>query len=390
MTLSAIVGALSLAVWIYLLGARGGFWRAAQRDVPQAAKRAAAQPWPHVVAVIPARNEAEVVADSIASLCRQDYTGTFTVVLIDDQSEDGTATVARKAADACGAAQRLTVIAGSAPPADWTGKLWALEQGVRHTQRLLPPPDFVLLTDADIVYADDALRELVARAQAGGFALTSLMVKLRCESVAERALIPAFIFFFQMLYPFAWVNRPAHRTAAAAGGCMLVQRAVLHASGGLDAIRAELIDDCALARQIKQRGPIWLGLTDAVRSIRAYPHVDDIRRMVARSAYTQLRCSPMLLLGTVAAMVVTYWAPPLLAVFASGWPRVFGTAAWVAMAAALQPILRFYRVSPWWGALLPGMAAVYLWFTVDSAFQYWRGRGGMWKGRAQALRSQSR
>jgi len=389
-TLSAIVGTLSLAVWIYLLSARGGFWRAAQRDVPQAAMRAVEEPWPHVVAVIPARNETPVLAHSIASLCRQNYAGTFAVVLVDDQSEDGTATAAREAADACGAAQRLTVIAGSATPAGWTGKLWALEQGVRYTQRLMPPPDFVLLTDADIVYADDALTGLVARARAGGLALTSLMVKLRCENVAERALIPAFIFFFQMLYPFAWVNRPERRLAAAAGGCMLVQRAVLHASGGLDAIRAELIDDCALARQIKRRGPIWLGMTDAVRSIRAYPHVDDIRSMVARSAYTQLRCSPVLLLGTVAAMAVTFWAPPLLAVFASGWPRVFGIAAWAAMSVALQPILRFYRVSSWWGALLPAIAAMYAWFTVDSAFQYWRGRGGMWKGRAQALRSQSR
>ena len=214
--------------------------------------------------------------------------------------------------------------------------------------------------------------------------LASLMAKLRCESLAERGLIPAFIFFFEMLYPFAWVNRPERATAGAAGGCMLVRREALRAAGGIDAIRAELIDDCALARRLKARGPIWLALTDRVTSLRPYPQLGDIRRMVARSAYCQLQYSPLLLAGTVAGMGITYLAAPLLALFATGWPQALGALVWLTMALAFQPILQFYRVSPWWGAALPGIALAYLAFTLDSAYQHARGRGGLWKGRVQA------
>ncbi len=232
-------------------------------------------------------------------------------------------------------------------PAGWTGKLWALKQGIDAAMALPQPPDYLLLTDADIVHAPDSVSRLVAHAEAKGLVLTSLMVKLRCESLAERANIPAFIFFFQMLYPFSWVNRPQSQVAAAAGGCMLVRADALRQAGGIEVIRGALIDDCALAKALKAHGPIWLGLTERVHSIRPYPALADIRRMVARSAYAQLRYSPLLLSGTVAGMVLTYLAPPLLAIFGSGTARILGLATWALMAIAFQPTL----------AVLPAVAA---------------------------------
>jgi hopene-associated glycosyltransferase HpnB len=292
--------------------------------------------------------------------------------------------VARDAAAALGAAERLTVISGRSLPAGWTGKLWAQNQGVEAAEAAAQPPDYILFTDADIVYVPDELRKLVARARTGGTVLTSLMAKLRCESFAERMFVPAFIFFFQMLYPFAWANNPRRSTAAAAGGCMLVRREALRAAGGMASIRNALIDDCALAKRLKAHGPIWIGLTDGVRSVRAYPAVEDIRKMVSRTAYAQLQYSPLILSGTVAGLAVTYLFPVLLAVFASGLAQILGLAAWLLMALAFQPILRFYRMSPLWGVALPAIAATYMAFTLDSAYQHARGRGGMWKGRAQA------
>jgi hopene-associated glycosyltransferase HpnB len=216
------------------------------------------------------------------------------------------------------------------------------------------------------------------------------MVKLRCESFAERAGIPAFVFFFQMLYPFAWVNRPTSAVAAAAGGCMLVRADVLRKAGGIEVIRGALIDDCALAKALKAHGPIWLGLTERVHSVRPYPALADIRRMVARSAYAQLHYSPLLLMGTVAGMVVTYLVPPFAAIFGSGIARMVGLATWALMALAFQPTLRFYRLSPLWGVALPAIALQYTLYTLDSAYQYVRGRGGTWKGRVQANASGSR
>jgi hopene-associated glycosyltransferase HpnB len=276
----------------------------------------------------------------------------------------------------------LTVLSGRALPAGWTGKLWAVRQGVDHAQRAAP--DYLLLTDADIVYAPGTLSWLVGHAQANRSVLTSLMAELRCESFAERALIPAFIFFFQMLYPFAWVNRTDRAIAAAAGGCMLMRREALAAAGGIEAVRGALIDDCALAKKLKGQGPISLQLTHRVRSTRAYPATDDIRRMVSRSAYAQLRYSPLLLAGTIAGLALTYLAPVLLALLASGLPQVLGILAWLLMAVAFQPILRFYGRSPFWGPVLPLIALAYMAFTIDSAYQHARGRGGMWKGRVQA------
>lgn len=383
--LGDVIAFLSLATWLYLIAARGGFWRAAERDTTRPAPPA---DWPSVTAVVPARDEAPCIADSIGSLLRQDYPGVFSAVLADDHSTDGTAEVAKSAAAAAGSADRLDVIAGRPLPAGWGGKLWALHQGVEMAQRR--PTDYLLLTDADIVHAPDTLAWLVSKAESERLALASLMAKLRCESPAERALIPAFIFFFQMLYPFAWVNRSTSATAAAAGGCMLVRTDALQRAGGLARIRGALIDDCAVARLLKAQGPIWLGLTERTRSIRPYPHVGDIRRMVARSAYAQLRYSPLLLAGTVLGMALTYLVPPLLALFGDGLARWMGISAWVLIALAFLPTLRFYRLSPLWGVALPAIAFVYVLFTLDSAWATARGRGGLWKGRVQESRTSPR
>jgi hopene-associated glycosyltransferase HpnB len=305
-TMVAILIALAACtVWIYLVTARGGFWLATAREPGAAAPTT----WVSVAVVIPARNEADGIGEAIHSLLAQEYPGALSIIVVDDQSTDGTADAARRAAEASGAMNRLTILSGAPLPAGWTGKLWAMKQGIEHAQK--SSPTYLLLTDADIVYARDAVAKLVAESLAGGLVLNSRMVKLRCESFAERALIPAFIFFFQMLYPFAWVNRPDRGTAAAAGGCMLVRPDALRAAGGIEAIRGELIDDCALASSMKKQGPILLRLTERIRSIRAYPSINDIRLMVVRSAYAQLRYSPLLLAGTIAGMTITYIAPVL-------------------------------------------------------------------------------
>jgi hopene-associated glycosyltransferase HpnB len=379
--LAQILAALPLVIWLYLLLGRGGFWLSSQRDDGDLAP---VQAWPKLAIVIPARDEAEGIGACIGSLLAQDYAGEWNIVLVDDGSSDGTAAIARHAAAVRAAQPRLDVIAGRPLPAGWTGKLWALEQGIEVAHGMTPAPECLLLSDADIVYAPDTLTRLAKRARAGGLVLTSLMVKLRCESLPERALIPAFIFFFQMLYPFAWINRPRAATAGAAGGCMLVHAETLRQAGGIGAIRNALIDDCTLAGILKTRGPIWLGLTERVASIRRYPQFEDIRRMVARSAYAQLRYSPLLLLGVLVGMALTYLAPPLFAVLGSGSARIMGVAAWLLMALAFQPTLRFYRVSPLWGIALPAIAFCYTLFTLDSAVQFWRGKGGLWKGRVQA------
>ena len=383
-----LIAAASLGIWICLLFARGGFWRVAVREEEQSAPPPAA--WPDVVAIVPARDEADVIAGTIASLLRQDYPGAFSLVLVDDQSRDGTAALARQSAAAAAAAERLTILVGHPAPPGWSGKVWAMKQGADSVARLGQPPRYLLFTDADISHHPAALRQLVALAEARQLVLTSLMVKLRCQSFAERLFIPAFIFFFQMLYPFAWVNRPTHRVAAAAGGCMLVRASVLAAAGGIEAISGALIDDCALARRMKQIGPIWLGLTDRVVSLRPYPHVDDIRRMVARTAYDQLRRSPLLLLGTIAGMALTYLAPPLLSLVASGATQIIAILAWALMTLSFVPTLRFYRLSPLWALALPGIALAYMAFTLDSAYQHARGRRGSWKGRVHANLSELR
>jgi hopene-associated glycosyltransferase HpnB len=377
------LASIALAAWLYLLLARGGFWRCSERDDWASVDLSA---WPAVAAIVPARNEADCIGASIASLLAQDYRGRWTVILVDDDSSDGTADIARRAEGN----ERLQVVTSRGLPAGWTGKLWAITQGLEAAAKLPQPPRYVLLTDADIVHAPDSASRLVAHAERHALVLASLMVKLHCESFAERVAIPAFIFFFQMLYPFAWVNRRQSPVAAAAGGCMLVRPEVIRSAGGIEAIRGALIDDCALAKLLKAHGPIWLGLTERVRSIRRYPAVADIRRMVVRSAYAQLRYSPLVLAATMAAMMLTYLLPPLTAIFGSGIERMIGAAAWGLMFVAFQPTLRFYRLSPLWGLALPAIALQYMLFTLDSAHQYVRGQGGSWKGRAQANVSERR
>jgi hopene-associated glycosyltransferase HpnB len=382
------LAALPCAVWLYLLTARGGFWRAAQRDdepMPIASQTA----WPPVMAVIPARDEAELIGGTLVTLLNQNYRGAFAVIVVDDHSSDDTSAVVRKAAAAAGASGRVTVLSAPNLPEGWTGKLWAIHQGIRHVEALPEPPDYLLLADADVRHADDMLTTLVGRAVRDRLALASLLARLRCESFAERAFIPAFVFFFQMLYPFAWVNRADRKAAAAAGGCMLVNFRSLQAAGGLEAIRGDLIDDCALARLLKRHGPIWLGLSARARSARAYRSIGDVWRMISRCAYAQLQFSPWRLAAAAAAMIVTFLAPPVLALCSSGAAQVLGALAWAQMALALQPTLRLYGLSRRWGLALPAIAAAYLVFTIDSARQDMRGRGGEWKGRVHR-RAQTR
>jgi hopene-associated glycosyltransferase HpnB len=325
---------------------------------------------------VPARNEADVIARSLGSLAAQDYPGEFRVILVDDNSEDGTAEAA------AGLGARVEILRGAPLPSGWTGKLWAMKQGAERAAALAP--DYILFTDADIAHTPDNLARLVARAEDKQRVLTSLMARLTVETPAERMLIPAFVFFFAMLYPFAWANDPRRRIAAAAGGCMLARRDALEAAGGVEAIRGEIIDDCALARLMKRQGPIWLGLTERAESLRPYQSANAIGRMVARSAYAQLGFSPLLLAGTVLGMILVYVMPPALAVFAHGPAVGLGFAAWAMMIIAFQPILRFYRRPALWGLNLPLIGAIYTLFTLQSAWDVWRGRGGMWKGRAQA------
>jgi hopene-associated glycosyltransferase HpnB len=381
MSVSLVIGLVALGAWAYLVAARGGFWLMRERDD----RAAPADPvqWPPVVAVVPARNEADVIAASVSSLLTQDYPGDFRVVLVDDASDDGTAARAQEAAEVVGAADRLTVVTGRPLVKGWTGKLWAVSQGVEIASASAPA--YLWITDADIAHEPETLRRLTARAEAGRFTLVSLMARLQTGTWAERLLIPAFVFFFDMLFPFAWVNDPRRKAAAAAGGCMLVRREALAAAGGIAAIRGEIIDDCALGARLKAEGPIWLGLTRTSVSLRPYRTVGEIGRMVSRSAYAQLRYSPWLLAGTVLGMALVYLAGPTLALLGHGAPLWLGAAAWALMATAFQPMLRYYGLSPTWGLALPLIGALYTWFTVDSAIQVWRGKGGMWKGRAQAL-----
>lgn len=366
-----------MMAWIYLICGRGRFWIGPVRD--SAALPATPEKWPRVAVVIPARDEAEFIAASVGSLLQQDYRGALSIVVVDDDSADDTAALAKHAAQDSREGRDVAVISGHGPPTGWTGKLWALEQGIAVAET--QAPDYLLLTDADIVHAPDTLSWLVAQATSGGFVLTSLMAKLRCISLAERSLVPAFVYFFQLIFPFTWVCRPHARTAAAAGGCMLVRTDALRRAGGIACVRNALIDDCSLAARLKQIGPIWLGLTERVRSLRAYPTFADLERMISRTAYAQLRYSALLLAGTVAGMALSFLAPPLLVLLGPALPRELGLAIWLAMAVSLHPTLRLYRLSPLWGAALPGIALLYSCYTIKSAYEHLCRRGGQWKGR---------
>lgn len=368
------IAALCCLIWLYLIGARGKFWRIAPAEAPTLGFASA----PRVAVIVPARNEADLIGQTIQSLLAQDYPGPLHIFVVDDQSSDETAAVVRDAAAEHG--DRLTIIASVPLPAGWTGKMWALAQGVQQASAFAP--DYFLFTDADVVHAPQSVSSMVALAEAGNHDLVSMMVTLRCESFPERALIPAFVFFFFMLYPPAWVNSKKHKTAAAAGGDILVRPAALARIGGIAAIRHELIDDCALAREIKRTGSVWLGLTKNARSIRPYVSFGVIGRMISRNAFYQLNHSAWLLIGTIIGLAVTYAAPPVLLFFGS-WAALFGASAWLLMTFSFMPIERFYSLSPLWALALPLVAMFYAGATVHSAIQYWLGRGGEWKDRVQ-------
>jgi hopene-associated glycosyltransferase HpnB len=369
---------VSLTAWTYLVFCRAGFWQI-REETPVRAN----QPRTHskVVVLIPARDEAAVIGQAVMSLLMQNYAGRIDVLVIDDNSSDATREVTLQAAKAVQAADRLQVVSASPPPPGWTGKLWALSEGLRHAGVFAA--DYFLLTDADIVHSPENVSELIARAESDNFELVSLMVKLCCESPAERALIPAFLFFFFMLYPPAWVGQSESKTAAAAGGCILIRPSALARIGGLSAIRDELIDDCALAMRVKKTGGrIYLGATTHSRSLRAYGRWSDIEQMIARTAFTQLRHSTALLIGTLCAMAIIFIAPPCL-LFAGLLPFYMGAASWLLMSICFRPSLRLYKISALWAPALPAAALFYLAATIHSAVLYWRGRGGVWKGRIQ-------
>jgi hopene-associated glycosyltransferase HpnB len=368
-----ILSILAAAVWAYLIFARGSFWRV-ELPVRQAAASG------RVVAVVPARNEAETVGRAVTSLLQQQRVD-LRVVLVDDASADTTSAIALAAAESIGMADRLTILRGTPLAAGWTGKLWAVQQGV--AQALASAPDFILLTDADIEHDPQSAASLAAIAE-GGFDLASYMVKLRCTSAAERLLIPAFVYFFFQLYPPRWIADSKSKTGGAAGGCMLLRPAALERAGGIAAIRGEIIDDCALARAVKgSGGRVWLGPTESSRSLRSYGTMAEIGRMVSRTAFNQLRHSAWLLLLTMAGLLLTYVAP-LVCVASGHWiAGMLGGAAWAAMTLSYLPMVRFYGLQPLWALTLPLAALFYLGATVWSAVRYWSGRGGEWKGRAQ-------
>lgn len=374
-----ILSFLPLAIWLVLVFGRHFFWRFRERDDVREPPSPAR--WPSVTAIVPARDEAETIVRTLKSLAAQDYPGPFRIILVDDQSTDGTADLARALQDS-----RINVVSGAEHPSGWTGKLFALSQGVT-AATAWNAPEYLWFTDADIEHSPDNLRALVSRAENGGLVLTSLMARLNCTSWAEKFLIPAFVYFFAKLYPFRAVNDPKNRMAGAAGGCMLIRAKALEQAGGVEAIRSEIIDDCAMGRLMKQQGPVWLGLTNRAVSMRPYPKMADIHAMISRTAYAQLHYSPLLLTGTLIGLFIVYLLPVVDLFFGrwlGGLAALCGAITWALMAVSFQPILRFYHRSPFWGLMLPFIGAVYGWYTLDSGLQHARGKGGMWKGRAQA------
>lgn len=375
----AWIAAGSLAAWLWLLLCQGFFWRTDVR-LP---RRTPPGEWPSVCVVVPARDESAVLSLSLPSLLAQDYPGRAEVFLIDDGSSDGTGGLARELGRRHGGLP-LTVDSPGEPPAGWTGKLWAVRHGIGLARAR--DPEYLLLTDADIAHAPDSLRELVAAARTGGFDAVSLMARLRVESLWERLVVPAFVYFFAQLYPFRRIGRKGSRTAAAAGGCVLLRAEAAERARIPDAIRHAVIDDVALARAVKRGGGhIWLGLAERVDSVRPYPRLRDLWRMVSRSAYAQLRHNPLVLAGTVAGLALVYLVPPAALVGGlvggDAATAVGGGVAWLVMTGTYVPMLRYYGQSLWLAPLLPFTAFLYLLMTVDSAVQHYRGRGAAWKGR---------
>jgi hopene-associated glycosyltransferase HpnB len=415
---------LSLVIWLGLICFRGQFWRSDQR-LSDVSTQFPPEKYPSVCAIIPARNEAEMIPVTLRSLLQQSYPGSFTTILVDDRSTDGTAYRAQGVAEALEKRASLHVICAEPLPPGWTGKLWAMQQGIQYAQTLTSLPDYFLFTDADIEHDLNNLRCLVAKAQQEDLDLVSLMVLLRCQSFWEKLLIPSFVFFFQKLYPFRWVNNPKKSTAAAAGGCILIRRDALTRIGGIEAIRHALIDDCTLGQAVKsgrspqpplprgakqqevgtsltppfvrgaggdqnRKGGIWLGLSQSTRSLRPYDTLDTIWDMVARTAFTQLNYSPWLLLGTLIGMILVYMVPPVGVILSvltgNGLMAIASVTTWLLMTVAYLPTIRLYRCSSWFAFCLPAIAFLYTLMTFDSALRHWQGRGGAWKGRVYRVK----
>ena len=404
LVISLAVAALSVSAWLYLVLARGLFWRTDISLDTVTLDRAGDRAWPRVAAIIPARNEAETLPQTLPTVLNQDYPGELLVYLVDDQSDDATATIGRSLSPEYlpqesgqdRALRKISVVEGSPLPSGWAGKVWAMEQGTQAARA--QTPEYYWFTDADIAHGPAVLASLVGRAETTGAALVSVTARLHCDGAWERLLVPAFVYFFAKLFPFRWVNDRHNPTAAAAGGCILLERQSLEASGGMASISNAIIDDCALARRIKHNAPgdrqIWLGLSQDVRSVRAYNGLPEVWRTVARTAYTQLGYSPLLLLGTIAGMGLVYGAPPAAAgaglAAAAAWPGTplplalmgLGLVGWCLMAGSYLPMLRWYQTSPVYAALLPVAGMLYTLMTADSARRHWQGRGGAWKGRS--------
>ncbi|SKB12966.1 Hopene-associated glycosyltransferase HpnB [Planktothrix sp. PCC 11201] len=408
----------SLIIWIILLGFRGQFWQGDQRlsEVQEPLLN-----YPSVAIIVPARNEAELISTSLRSLLNQNYPGSFSIILVDDQSNDETANIAQETAQSLNQTDRLNIITSQPLPAGWTGKLWAMEQGVKYISMLNYIPQYILFTDADIEHSPDNLKQLVEKAETENLQLVSLMVLLRCQSFWEKLLIPAFVFFFQKLYPFRWVNHPQSQLAAAAGGCILIRQEALTRIGGLSILKQALIDDCSLAQAVKNTPPtllgkggeegelltpvnqgfsigsfifpftsksyypIWLGLTETTHSLRPYPNLSSIWDMVARTAFSQLNFSTLLLGSTLVGMVLIYFISPLSLIWGmvqgNGLIIVLALLTGLLMETAYYPTLKLYQLSPIWGLTLPFIGFLYALMTLDSALRYWRGKGGSWKGR---------
>jgi hopene-associated glycosyltransferase HpnB len=409
--LPTTLGVMAAIIWTWLALARGFFWRVSgdneetrftaefAEEAPRAQGGAepsprkvnpSPQPFPgRVVAVVPARNEADVIGTVIPSLLVQRLATCATaeriampVILVDDKSTDGTADAAWRAAESAVQSSELSVIAGAPLPVGWSGKLWAVHQGIERARHL--QAEWLLLTDADVVHGPETVAKLAAIARRGDYDLVSFMVKLHCASLAERLLIPAFVYFFFLLYPPAWIRDPRRSTAGAAGGCMLVRLESLDRAGGIGGMRGALIDDCTLARMLKQHGGrVWLGLSEESHSLRRYDTFGDVERMISRTAFHQLRHSLWLLLGTIVGMALTFLAPPALLLTGARLPMILGAAAWAAMTLTYLPMVRFYGLNPAWALTLPAASLFYLVATIDSAVKYWTGRGGEWKGRVQ-------
>lgn len=376
-----LVAAIPLAIWIYLFLARGSFWQLHEDDIYL-------QPlanWPRVVAVVPARNEAETIAQAVRSLVAQDYPGEFSIIIVDDHSEDATANLARKAADASGASQRVKIHSAAPLAPGWTGKLWALNEGVQVASQ--DKPDFLWFTDADIEHAPDTLHRLVFRAEKDALDLASLMVLLQAKTYPERLLIPPFLYFFLMLYPPRWIAEPKARTAGAAGGCILLRRSALARIGGIASIRSEVIDDCELARAVKKSGgKIWMGLTRESVSLRGYGSFAEIRNMIARAAFTQLHYSFLFLFVVLAGLFVTFLLPWFSFLSGEDPAWFLASTAICLMTVTFGVTVHFYGLAWPWALALPLAAVYYGYATCISAVRYWLGRGGQWKGRAQAPR----